>query len=42
MIRFFMLDNRRLFIEKEDKGVKSQIFLGKLRVFSVFIIVKIS
>ena len=31
-----------LFIEKKDEGVNSQRFHGKLRVFSIFFIVKIS
>ena len=42
MIRLFMFDNKRFIIEKEDERVNSQKFQGKLGVFSVFFIVKIS
>ena len=37
-----MFDNNRVFIEKKDERVNSQRFQGKLRVFSVFFIVRIS
>ena len=40
-IWLFMFDKKRFFIEKEDEGVNSQRFQGKLRVFSVFFIVKV-
>ena len=36
-IRLFMFDNKRFFTEKEDKGVNSQRFHGKLGVFSVLL-----
>ena len=42
MIRLFTFENKRFFIEKGDERVNSQRFQGKLRVFSVFFIVKIS
>ena len=41
-IRLFTFENKRFFIEKGDERVNSQRFQGKLKVFSVFFIVKIS
>ena len=40
-IRLFTFENKRFFIEKGDERVNSQRFQGKLRVFSVFFIVKV-